>query len=197
MEKNDLNYMNYQGNLNEKLVADKSIDLTAIAYATAEAKKVLGEMPEKAIVEVSGDIIKNVKKAMDSGKDDLKSIKYAIAAGIVAGRPEKKLEAISEVTQEEKKKIEEYINAHIIEVKQAETAFIFDIQVNLIYEKSFTKIRIVNNYTNVILIEKNDDIIYIKEASLSDDNLLRTGENIGSSDFIDIKDIKDMIGKKK
>lgn len=194
MEKNDLNYMNYQGNLNEKLVADKSIDLTAIAYAAAEAKKVLGEMPEKAIVEVSGDIIKN---AMDSGKDDLKSIEYAIAAGILAGRPEKKLEAISEVTQEEKKKIKEYINTHAIEVKQAETAFIFDIQVNLIYEKSFTKVRIVNNYTNVILIEKNNDIIYIKEASLSDDNLLKTGENIGSSDFIDIKDIKDIIGKKK
>jgi len=194
MEKNDLNYMNYQGNLNEKLADDKSIDLTAIAYAAAEAKKVLGEMPEKAIVEVSGDIIKN---AMDSGKDDLKSIEYAIAAGIVAGRPEKKLEAISEVTQEEKKKIKEYINTHAIEVKQAETAFIFDIQVNLIYEKSFTKVRIVNNYTNVILIEKNDDIIYIKEASLSDDNLLKTGENIGSSDFIDIKDIKDIIGKKK
>lgn len=194
MERNDLNYMNYQGNLNKELVADKSIDLTAIAYAAAEAKRVLGEMPEKAIVEISGDIIKN---AIDSGKDKLKSIEYAIAAGIIAGRPEKKLEAISEVTQEEKEKIKEYINTHTIEIKQAETAFIFDIQVNLIYEKLFTKVRIVNNYTNIILIEKNDDIIYIKEASFSDDKLLKIGENIDSSDFIEIKDIKDIIGKKK
>ncbi|OOM75205.1 hypothetical protein [Clostridium sp. BL-8] len=191
MEKSDLNY---SGNLNEEFVADKSIDLTAIAYAAAEATKVLGEKPEKATVEVSGDIIKN---AMDSEKDDLRSIEYAIAAGIVAGKPEKKLDAISEVTEEEKRKIKEYINTHSIEVKHAETAFIFDIQVNLICEKSFTKVRIVNNYTNIILIEKNDDIIYIKEASFSDDNLLKTGENIDSSHFIDIKDIKDIIGKKK
>lgn len=191
MEKSDLNY---SGNLNEEFVADKSVDLTAIAYAAAEATKVLGEKPEKATVEVSGDIIKN---AMDSEKDDLRSIEYAIAAGIVAGKPEKKLDAISEVTEEEKRKIKEYINTHSIEVKHAETAFIFDIQVNLICEKSFTKVRIVNNYTNIILIEKNDDIIYIKEASFSDDNLLKTGENIDSSHFIDIKDIKDIIGKKK
>ena len=52
----------------------------AIAYAAAKAKKVLGCIPEKVIVEVSGNIIKNVKSVIVPNTGHLKGVAAATAA---------------------------------------------------------------------------------------------------------------------
>lgn len=105
MEKSDLRYKNYVQILKEELVpAMGCTEPIAVAYASAKAREVLGKMPEKVVVEVSGNIIKNVKSVIVPNTNNLKGIEAAAAAGIVAGKSEKKLEAISEVTEEEKQR---------------------------------------------------------------------------------------------
>jgi L-cysteine desulfidase len=65
MKNNDLKYKNYLEILKEELVpAMGCTEPIAIAYAAARAKEVLGFMPERVVVEVSGNIIKNVKSVI-------------------------------------------------------------------------------------------------------------------------------------
>ncbi|MHC1683977.1 MAG: serine dehydratase subunit alpha family protein [Clostridiaceae bacterium] len=202
MKSNDLKYRNYVQILKEELVpAMGCTEPIAIAYSAAKAREVLGCIPEKTTVEVSGNIVKNVKSVIVPNTNHLKGIEAATAAGIVAGKAEKKLEVIAEVTEEEKKKIKEYISNYSIKVKPVDTTFIFYIQVTLFYKDSFVKVRIVNYHTNIVLIEKDGEIIYQKEVNvckeegLSVKNLLNIKDIIDFANSVDIKDIKDIIGR--
>ncbi|MCB2308114.1 L-serine ammonia-lyase, iron-sulfur-dependent, subunit alpha [Clostridium estertheticum] len=173
----------------------------SIAYASAKAKEVLGHTPDRTIVEVSGNIIKNVKSVIVPNTGHLKGIAAATAAGIIAGNPEKKLEVISDVSNEDKEKIKEYLSTFPIEVKLIDTPFIFDIQITVFYKESYVKVRIVNYHTNIILIEKNSAILYHKEAisskeeGLSGKELLSVKDIVDFADSVDIKDIEDVIGR--
>jgi L-cysteine desulfidase len=202
MNNSDIKYKNYLQILREELVpAMGCTEPIAIAYAAAKARQALGCIPEKVIVEVSGNIIKNVKSVIVPNTNHLKGIEAATAAGIIAGQAEKKLEVISEVTEAEKQTIKEYIDDNTIEVKLADTPFIFDIQMNLFYKDSFVKVRIVNYHTNIVLIEKNGEILYTKEATvlkedgLSDKTLLNVKDIIDFADRVDIEDVKDIIDR--
>ncbi|MBW9172126.1 L-serine ammonia-lyase, iron-sulfur-dependent, subunit alpha [Clostridium estertheticum] len=173
----------------------------SIAYASAKAKEVLGHTPDRTIVEVSGNIIKNVKSVIVPNTGHLKGIAAATAAGIIAGNPEKKLEVISDVSNEDKERIKEYLSTFPIEVKLIDTPFIFDIQITVFYKETYVKVRIVNYHTNIILIEKNGEILYHNEATsskeegLSGKELLSVKDIVDFADSVDIKDIEDIIGR--
>ena len=62
----------------------------AIAYCASKLRDVLGCAPESILVEASGNIIKNVKSVIVPNTGGLKGIAAAAAAGIAAGRTEKK-----------------------------------------------------------------------------------------------------------
>ena len=64
MEKQDIRYRTYVRILNEELVpAMGCTEPIAISYCAAIARKTLGCLPERTLVEASGNIIKNVKSA--------------------------------------------------------------------------------------------------------------------------------------
>ena len=95
-------YQKYVEILHEEIVpAMGCTEPVAIAYAGAKARKTLGEMPQKALIEVSGNIIKNVKAVTVPNTGGLKGIEAATAAGIVAGKADLDLEVLSQVTSEE------------------------------------------------------------------------------------------------
>ena len=60
----------------------------AIAYAAATARQTLGQMPERLVVECSGNIVKNVKGVIVPGTGDMKGIETA-ASRDTAGSTEK------------------------------------------------------------------------------------------------------------
>ncbi|WP_309245236.1 L-cysteine desulfidase family protein [Clostridium estertheticum] len=202
MKNSDLIYKTYLQILKEELVpAMGCTEPISIAYASAKAKEVLGHTPDRTIVEVSGNIIKNVKSVIVPNTGHLKGIAAATAAGIIAGNPEKKLEVISDVSNEDKERIKEYLSTFPIEVKLIDTPFIFDIQITVFYKETYVKVRIVNYHTNIILIEKNGEIFYHKEAisskeeGLSGKELLNVKDIVDFADSVDIKDIEDVIGR--
>ncbi|WP_308167940.1 L-cysteine desulfidase family protein [Clostridium estertheticum] len=202
MKNSDLIYKTYLQILKEELVpAMGCTEPISIAYASAKAKEVLGHTPDRTIVEVSGNIIKNVKSVIVPNTGHLKGIAAATAAGIIAGNPEKKLEVISDVSNEDKERIKEYLSTFPIEVKLIDTPFIFDIQITVFYKETYVKVRIVNYHTNIILIEKNGEILYHKEATsskeegLSGKELLSVKDIVDFADSVDIKDIEDVIGR--
>ena len=84
-------YNAYVDILKEELVpAMGCTEPIAIAFAAAVARKVLGCLPEKVEVCVSGNIIKNVKSVIVPHTGSLRGIEAAAAAGIIAGKAEAK-----------------------------------------------------------------------------------------------------------
>ena len=101
MDRSDARYAMYVRVLREELVpAMGCTEPIAIAYAAAKARETLGRLPERLLVEVSGNIIKNVKSVVVPHTGGLRGIPAAAAAGAVAGDAEAELEVLSGVTED-------------------------------------------------------------------------------------------------
>lgn len=202
MNRSDLKYNSYVQILKEELVpAMGCTEPIAIAYASAKAKELLGSIPDRVVIEVSGNIIKNVKSVIVPNTNGLKGIEVAAATGIIAGESKRKLEVISKVTEDEKQKIRDYIDKASIEVKALDTPFVLDIQVTLFNRDSYVKVRVVDYHTNIILIEKDGRIIYKKESNIREENefsnkkLLNVKDIFDFANTVEIKDIEEVIGR--
>ena len=100
MEKSDIRYQTYLKILREELVpAMGCTEPIAVAYAAARARQVL-EVPleaiDKAVLRVSGSIIKNVKSVIVPNTGHLKGLEAAVVAGVVAGNADRELEVLAE-----------------------------------------------------------------------------------------------------
>ena len=95
-------YRKYIHVLKEELVcAMGCTEPIAIAYGAAVARKYLKDIPEKVRIEASGNIIKNAKSVVVPNTKGLRGIEAAAAAGIIAGDPDKSLQVISEISDQE------------------------------------------------------------------------------------------------
>ena len=132
----DLKYAQYLKILHEELIpAMGCTEPIAMAYAAAKAREVLGALPDKIDIVISGNIIKNVKSVIVPNTGGLKGIEAAAAAGIVAGRAERILEVISEVTPREREAIAQ--TAQALETQGARVAVVD----NPVTEISSTQLR--------------------------------------------------------
>lgn len=200
MKKSDEKYGAYVQILKEELVpAMGCTEPIALAYAAAKAREVLGCLPERVHIGASGSIIKNVKSVIVPNTDHLKGIPAAAAAGIIAGRPEKELEVISEVSKEEIRQMQEFLDEKEIKVEHIDNGITFDIVVTVSARESYAQVRIANYHTNIVHIDKDGEILLDipvlgeTEEGLTDRSLL-TVEGIW--DFVqtvDVEDIRDVL----
>lgn len=161
MEKTDKRYKTYIRILKEELVpAMGCTEPIALAYAGAKAREVLGGMPTHCVIEVSGNIIKNVKSVVVPNTDGLKGIEVATIAGIVAGDASKILEVISCVDTFQKESIKEYCNKIKITVQPLKSEEILDIKITIKNSIDTVVVRIANHHTNIVLIQKNNEILF-------------------------------------
>ncbi len=116
-------------------------------------------MPDRVVVGVSGSIIKNVKSVIVPNTGHLKGIPAAVTTGIVAGKPEKELEVIGAVTQEQIMQMKEFMEGTEVRIEHIKSGFTFDIIVTLYKDSSYSKVRIANFHTNIVLIEKDGNIL--------------------------------------
>lgn len=202
MEKTNERYSAYIQILKEELVpAMGCTEPIALAYAAAKAREVLGEMPDRVLVEASGSIIKNVKSVIVPNTNHLKGIPAAATAGIVAGRPERELEVIAEVSPEEIAQMKEFLETVPIDVKHIDQGITFDIVVTLYKDHSYAKVRIANYHTNIVLIEKNHQILSQvavegeSEEGLTDRSLLDMEHIWDFINTVDVADLKEILDR--
>ena len=154
MERSDPRYQAYVEILKEELIpAMGCTEPIALAYAAARAREVLGALPESVQLQVSGSIIKNVKSVIVPNTGHLKGMEAAVAAGIIAGSAEKELEVISEVSEDKKTAIRDYLQTVPISIQHIEQGHVFDIIVTERSGDSYAKVRIADFHTNICLIE--------------------------------------------
>lgn len=100
---------NYMALLREELIpAMGCTEPIALAYGAAIARQVLGRLPRRTRVVVSGNIIKNVKSVIVPHTGGMRGIEAAVAAGLVAGAAEDGLEVLSRISGEQVAAIQAY-----------------------------------------------------------------------------------------
>lgn len=202
MQKTDEKYQAYVRILKEELVpAMGCTEPIALAYAAAKAREVLGELPDRVDIGASGSIIKNVKSVIVPNTNHLKGIPAAAAAGIVAGKPEKELEVISEVTEEQTGQIAEFLREVPISVEHIDLGITFDIIVTVSKGKDYATVRIANYHTNIVLIEKNQEkLLEIpvegeSEEGLTDRSLLDVEDIWEFIQTVDVEDVREVLDR--
>ena len=202
MTKDNLKYSTYIKTLEEELVpAMGCTEPIALAYCAAKAREVLGAMPDKVVIGASGSIIKNVKSVIVPNTDHMKGIPAAAVAGIVAGDASKELEVIAQVSKEKIAEMRTFMAATPISVEHVDNGLTFEIIVTLYKGEDYAKVRIVNYHTNIVLIEKNGEVLMeVKvdgegETGLTDRSLLNIEDIYDFAETVDIQDVKAILDR--
>ena len=173
----------------------------SIAYAAAKARKTLGCIPESVEIYASPNIIKNVKSVVVPNTGSLRGIGAAAIAGIIAGQADDELQVLSRVTPEEVQMISEQLNRIACDVKPAENGYIFYISVLALGGGHTARLEIAGNHTNVICIEKDDQIIFSREyveqisAGKANHELLTVEDIVRFADTVEIGDVEETIAR--
>lgn len=171
----------------------------AVAYAAAVAVQALGEKPESVEVNVSANIIKNVKSVVVPCTGGLRGIGAAVCAGIVAGCPEKELEILEEITGEQKVEMKKMLDTMPMTIRESDKEYIFDIQIKACAGGHSGYVEIAGFHTNVICVKKDDEIIrekaYEEQGSscATDRSLLTVEKIIEFADCVDVADVEEVL----
>lgn len=136
----------------------------ALAYCAAKAREVLGEIPTKVVIEASGNIIKNVKSVIVPNTGGMKGIPAAAAAGIVAGDSAACLEVIAKVTPQEQKKIAQYLDETVFEVKAMDGGDKLDIRVTVSKGENTAIVRVSKHHTDIVYISHNSEVMVDRQS---------------------------------
>ena len=154
----------------ELLLATGCTEPIALAYAAACMRKTLGQLPERVLIEVSGNIIKNVKSVIVPNTGKQKGIRAAVAAGIVAGDPDAKLQVISSVPVALHADIASYAKDTPMEIVCMDTPFQLDMRLTGFAGDHNAVIRIAKSHANVVHVEHDGQILMQKELTAQDDD---------------------------
>ncbi len=170
MKKDNPIYKAYISILERELVpAMGCTEPIAIAFAAAKARSVLGCVPDRLHVAASGNIIKNVKSVIVPNTDGRRGIAAACAAGAFMGDENALLEVIAHVTPEQRAGLGKYMEETEITVSASDTNHVLDIIVTASKDNHSATIRVANEHTNIVQIEKDGEILLHKEAEEKQD----------------------------
>ena len=193
-------YQDYINVLKEELIpAMGCTEPIAIAYAGAIAREHLGCLPERVEIEVSGNIIKNVKSVIVPNTGGLRGIEVAAAAGIVAGDAAKELKVISEVSTEAVAVIHKFLASTPITVNFSDSKKIFDIMITVYGNGHSAYVRICEFHTNIVEIREDDKYVLQKDIAVEDSlgftdrGFMNVQEIIEFADTARIEDVKDIL----
>ncbi len=144
----------YTAILTEELVpAMGCTEPIAIAYAASILKHALGEKPAVLRVGLSGNIIKNVKSVIVPATGGMRGIEAAVAAGVVAGCPDRRLEVLRALTPDDGGRIRAFLSCAKVDIYELQTRHPFELdmlgQVTVAGVTREARVRIEERHTGV------------------------------------------------
>ena len=201
MTPNDEKYGLYLQILKEELIpAMGCTEPIAMAYAAAKARAVLGQLPEKVDIVISGNIIKNVKSVVVPNTGGLKGIAAAVAVGIAVGNADKQLEVVADVKEEDVHLVSEFMESCEMTVQKSMSPKLLDIDLTLYKGSDYVRLRITDFHTNIMYIEKNGEVLLDKgtgeDASCETDrSVLNVKEIVEFAECVNLDDISELLEK--
>ena len=134
----------------------------AIAFAVAKAKSYIQGNIEEVKVRLNSGIYKNAYTCGIPNSDQVGNI-FAAALGVVAGKADRGLESLEDVTEEDNKKAQKLIDAGKvkIELNKISSAIFIEAEISALEEKAIVKIE--GTHTNIVEIVVNGKTIFTKE----------------------------------
>ena len=153
----------------------------AIAYASAIMTDVLGGEAEKISVELSGNIIKNVKSVVVPATGGMHGIESAVAAGVIANDYRRRLEVLSALSESDAARIAAYKQSCPIEIHELNSRCSFDLKLTGYLGGDTATVRIQDNHTSVVEVTKNGaDLcsLYAETGKASDEKSAQAPGNL-------------------
>lgn len=190
--------MNYKDFLKHELVAAFGCtEPIALAYCAAKAREILEKNPLKIYASLSGNIIKNANSVKVPGTDGRKGIEISIVAGAFLGDASKELEVLSNIDKSKLEMCDELIKNKIIELSHKPNVENLYIDIRLENGEDYSRVIIEKAHTNIILIEKNNKILFSKDKS--EDNEVKIDLNFDKiydfANTVDYKDLKEILDR--
>lgn len=137
----------------------------AVSLCVAKVKELLGEVPEKINVSLSGNMLKNAMGVGIPGTGMI-GLPIAIALGALIGKSEYGLEVLKDVNFEKVEEGKKYIGEGRISISHEENApSILYIKVECFGSGNQTAKGIISgSHTNFIYLEKNGKVVFSKSA---------------------------------
>ena len=173
----------------------------AIAYTAASARAALpaGCGIERVEIAVSGNILKNVKSVKVPNTGGLCGIGAAVAAGIVAGDPERELEVLAGIPHESHGDIAAFLRGTPISVSEAQSEFVLDICITLFAEGHTVFARTAQHHTGLCLITLDGETVFERElteqAKEKDHSCLSIEGIIEFADTCDLDDARETLDR--
>lgn len=191
-------YETYVRILNKELVtAMGCTEPIAIAYAGSLARKTLGGMPNKILIEVSGNIIKNVKSVIVPHTHGNKGIETAACIGITGGDAAAELEVISHVKEEDIIAMTELMKSASIKVQPLESPYSLDIRLTVSNDEHEAMVHIAGTHTHIVEMTKDNETIVCRKAlkqTIDEDYLTLTMHDIYTfAKEVEIDDVKELL----
>lgn len=175
----------YSAILHEEMVlAAGCTEPIAIAFAAAVAKQHLGVIPDRVVVNCSGNIIKNVKSVKIPNTNGSRGIEAAVIAGIVAGDPSKEMEVIKTVSDAQIIEILQMIEKKIVKINYKKEVPNLYVEVLAYSNESYVRTEIMHTHTNITMIEKDGEVLYENACDITDMNSVLIDRSV-----LNVKDI--------
>lgn len=171
----------------------------AIAYAAAKAREVLGQIPERLTLYLSGSIIKNVKGVTVPNSGGLKGIEIAALMGVVGGDAQRELEVLQTVKPEHIAQAKELARQGVCRYDLADAPDNLYILAQAAGGGHEVQVEIRTSHTNITKIEKDGKILFersqTQQNSFSgqeplDRELLNVKDILQFADEVDLEDIR-------
>lgn len=156
----------------------------AIAYIAAKAREMLGAFPETVLLKCSGNILKNVKSVTVPNTEGLIGIRASMLAGLVGGQVNKKMEVLSQLTQEDLVAVKELLDCKFGDLELLETEINLHLIMIVTAGQDSVLVEIKYNHTNICRIEKNGKSVY-----QNDDNDNKYLGSFTDRSVLNVKDI--------
>ena len=199
-------HQTYTAILREELVpAMGCTEPIAIAYAASILRHALGADPTALRVELSGNIIKNVKSVIVPATDGMHGIEAAVAAGIVAGCPDRKLEVLCALKPADAERIRDFLHTTTPAVSELDTKHPFELvmtgEAAVNGQVTTARVHLMDRHTNVVSVERNGEDLtdrYLWGESMTpvepaDRSLLNVQDIITYAEEVDLDEVKPLL----
>lgn len=172
----------------------------AIAYTAANLRKIMGGIPDEILIESSGNIIKNAKSVIVPNTGGMKGMEASALIGLIGGNADKGLEVLADVTEEHVKLAHDYLAKSCTKLKLMDTPASLHIRITGKLNGDTGIAELIHQHTNIVLLKKNDEIIFEKPFSLessagalTDRSCLNVKDILEFADTVPVDDVSPII----
>ena len=189
---------NYTNILKSELVpAMGCTEPIAIAYAAAILRDALGAIPKQINAYFSGNIIKNVKSVIVPATGGRHGIETAIVAGLISGRPDKKLEVLTVLTADDEARIDSLLSECKIKIEKLTTGCTFELTLRGECDGEVAEVSFSGAHTNVKSVtrcghdvtDKYKNDFYLENGEEHDLDALSVERIVEFADSVDLTEL--------